>query len=154
MDLLAELQHLTYTLRTTPLAGVQLGEGLRDHTRRLTREAGLEVDLRLPESLQTVGGLAGTFLFRIVQEALVNARRHAGASRVTVDLHDHGTEVLGVIADDGRGFEPARFLTQPSNRFGIRGMKERAELLGGSFEVESSPGKGTRIRLRLPLDDR
>jgi PAS domain S-box-containing protein len=93
----------------------------------------------LPPLLQTT-------VYRVLQEALTNVARHAGARSVSVRLvRDEATVELGV-QDDGAGFEPG-----DGGRLGLRGMRERAALLGGSVEVESQPGAGTTITAYLPV---
>ena len=90
--------------------------------------------------------LLQTTVYRVLQEALTNVARHAGARSVSVRLvRDEATVELRV-QDDGTGFEPG-----DGGRLGLRGMRERAALLGGSLEVESQPGAGTTIRARLPV---
>jgi signal transduction histidine kinase len=82
---------------------------------------------------------------RVVQEALTNARRHSGAERVSVALRRDGGDLVAEISDDGRGFDP-----QSSSGVGLSSMRERAAALGGRLEVESEPGHGTAVRLRVP----
>ncbi len=85
-------------------------------------------------------------LYRITQEALTNAVKHAAASRVTIDVSESGGAIHVTVVDDGGGFDPA----EPSAGFGLAGMRERVELLGGELEIRSSPG-GTRVAAALPL---
>jgi signal transduction histidine kinase len=89
-------------------------------------------------------------LVRIVQEALANVRKHAQAANATVRLAlDDG--VLAIeVADDGRGFDPGLERRTGWPRFGLQTMRERAQALGGRFELESKPGAGTRVRVTLP----
>jgi signal transduction histidine kinase len=89
-------------------------------------------------------------LYRICQEALTNVGRHAGAGRVTVWLVATPDRVRLVVQDDGRGFDASGV---PEDRHGIVGMRERAAVLGGAFEVHSSPGAGTRIEATVPLEE-
>jgi two-component system NarL family sensor kinase len=87
-------------------------------------------------------------LYRIAQEALQNALNHANAARVHLRLEASPDGVRLAVEDDGRGFEIAEKST--ASRFGLVGMRERARLLGGSFQIESSPGAGTRITAEVP----
>lgn len=90
-------------------------------------------------------------LLRAAQEGLANARRHAAASRVTLTLTYFDDEVVLDVIDDGRGFDPTALAAPgPGGGHGLRGMRERAEALGGRFEVEGQPGEGTAIALALP----
>jgi signal transduction histidine kinase len=86
-------------------------------------------------------------LYRVAQEALNNALKHAYASSVTVYLHQDERVVTLEIADDGTGFDP--IAARQRGGFGLRGMEERAARLGGKLRVQSSPGKGTRVRVEV-----
>lgn len=99
---------------------------LGDHTKRLDEERELAI-------------------YRVVQEALSNIVQHADASHVDVTL-EFGDVIVLTINDDGRGFDPS----EPTKRFGVIGMRERALLEGGILEIESSPGAGTTLRMEMP----
>jgi signal transduction histidine kinase len=87
-------------------------------------------------------------IFRIVQESLNNVEKHAQAKEVVVILQNTGGEIHVGISDDGKGFSPSQNL--PPLHIGIRGMKSRAAMLGGTLEISSEPGEGTMVQLRLP----
>ncbi|MGN6816104.1 MAG: GAF domain-containing sensor histidine kinase, partial [Solirubrobacterales bacterium] len=89
-------------------------------------------------------------VYRLVQEALTNVVKHAGASHVTVTAKETDGEIEIVIRDDGSGFDP----TATTGGRGLAGMRERIELLGGEIEVSSEPGRGTEIVARVPLQER
>ena len=106
-----------------------------------------EISLEMGEDLPSAPlGDFGTQLFRILQEALTNARRHSGARRVSVTLKLEGEDLLAEVSDDGQGFGPG---SVPG--VGMSSMRERATLIGGELEIESQPGQGTSVRLRVPL---
>jgi signal transduction histidine kinase len=86
-------------------------------------------------------------VYRLAQEALNNVLKHAHATRVSVRLAADGAGTLLEIADNGVGFEPS---ADGADGYGLPGMRERAERLGGTLEVESAPGKGTRVRVTIP----
>ncbi len=90
-------------------------------------------------------------LLRIVQEALTNVRRHSGASAVKVILTSGDHTVSVVVRDDGRGFDPTRVGRDGQQHLGLQTMRERAESVGGTLDIQSEPGQGTEIRLALPL---
>jgi PAS domain S-box-containing protein len=94
-------------------------------------------------------------VLRIAQEALTNAGKHAGAMRVQVSLTVESERLVLAVKDDGRGFNP-RGVSGPTRegRLGIYGMNERAALLGGTIRIKSRPGKGTEVRLELPVSSR
>lgn len=90
-------------------------------------------------------------LFRIAQEALRNVEKHSGATSATVELDFGENEVTLAVTDDGQGFLPAKNMSDliRSGKLGLVGMKERAELVGGTFELRSDPGGGTRVAVRV-----
>jgi signal transduction histidine kinase len=109
---------------------------------RLTTFAGIE---RLDSNRRTV-------LFRVAQEALTNVARHARASRVEVSLQKGPGCVRMQIQDDGRSFRVERVArARGTRRLGLLGMRERLEMVGGRFGVESAPGKGTTITAQIPI---
>ena len=91
-------------------------------------------------------------VYRIVSEALTNVARHAGAGQISVSLRVRDQHVVTRIEDDGVGFDAAGWFSSPRGRhsLGLTGMRERAELLGGQFEITSQPGRGTKIWVKLP----
>lgn len=99
-----------------------------------------------------VDDLVATAAYRIAQEALTNVARHAFATRVRIDLQVKSGVLTLSVSDNGRGFEPQKLAE--SDCLGLAGMRERAGLLGGFLEMQSKPGKGTRVLFRLPLDER
>ncbi len=88
-------------------------------------------------------------LYRMAQEALTNATKHASPKAVSILIHRNPTEVRLVIEDDGKGFDASEILSEA--QLGLVGMRERAHLIGGSMTVESSPGNGTTICVSVPL---
>jgi two-component system NarL family sensor kinase len=111
------------------------------------RRYGLEVRLAI-ERVELPPELAND-LFRIAQEAVVNAGRHAEASRVELSLRTVDSQVELRVADDGKGFDGARPASEPGH-LGLQSMRERAELMDGELEIESSD-RGTRVLVRAPL---
>lgn len=93
-------------------------------------------------------------LMRIVQEALTNVRKHARASTATVRFERIGDHLLSTIGDDGQGFDVVRLASDGRARFGLETMRERAEAVGGSVEIEAERGRGTTIRVRIPATER
>jgi signal transduction histidine kinase len=91
-------------------------------------------------------GEAGIELLRVVQEALTNARRHSGAHNILVSLGLDGAEMIAEVSDDGRGFA-----SDVPAGVGLRSMRERTAALGGKLEVRSEPGKGTQVRMQVPI---
>jgi signal transduction histidine kinase len=104
---------------------------------------------RLPTGLETT-------LYRITQEALTNVLRHAKAKRVGVILERRPDHVLLIVEDDGRGFDAQAALKAPGahGRLGLLGMQERVILANGTIEIESTPGAGTTVFVRIPLESK
>jgi signal transduction histidine kinase len=105
----------------------------------LAYEQGRERERHIPE--------IETAMYRIVQEALTNAAKHGHAKRAVVELHDDAAEVHLSVRDDGSGFDPS----EHSDGFGLLGMNERVQLLEGTLDIDSSPGSGTTVRARFPI---
>jgi signal transduction histidine kinase len=97
-----------------------------------------------------ISGIGATAAYRIVQEALTNVTRHAAATQVRVSLEPKKGMVTLAVADNGRGFDLQEIAA--SECLGLAGMRERAGLLGGSLEIRSRPGKGTKVCFKLPAD--
>ena len=103
-------------------------------------------------SEETLPGDLETSLYRILQEALNNILKHASAKNVSVLYHRSTTGISLIIEDDGCGFNTDIALRGPgAGGLGVVGMRERAELLGGTLDVESFPGKGTTVVCRVPF---
>jgi len=113
----------------------------------------LEVELDASTGLEELNGVQRTALYRVVQQALANVAQHAHARHVTVTFSRVGEVVEAAIHDDGKSFDVKRALsvTRRNARLGLIGMRERVEMLGGVFCVESAPGRGTTISARVPL---
>jgi signal transduction histidine kinase len=89
--------------------------------------------------------------YQTAREALRNALKHSGASRISVSLRRVGDDIRLEVADDGRGFSQAS--VDKAQHFGLALMRERIELAGGALGIDTSPGSGTRIMVRLPSED-
>lgn len=92
-----------------------------------------------------------TSAFRIAQEAVTNVLRHASARNVWVSLATRPPDLELSVRDDGRGFDLALQRRSPPASFGLSGMEERVRLVGGQFEIRTSPGAGTEVRARFPV---
>ncbi|MGH9131844.1 MAG: GAF domain-containing sensor histidine kinase [Acidimicrobiales bacterium] len=136
-------------LRPSVLDDLGLGASLESLVRTLAVG-----DSAVTVSECTIEPHVATTLYRIAQEALQNVSKHSGASRVRVDLYQRGSDAVLEVSDDGRGFEPdlaARTFGSAPTTYGLAGMRERAELIGGRLEVFSRPGgEGTRVRAVVP----
>jgi signal transduction histidine kinase len=150
----ADVREAILGLRLSP--GPQRGflEALREYLRRWEEQSEVAVDLTLSPpgaTLQRLGAVAELQLLRIVQEALANVRKHAAARRVCVLLAERDGIIEATVQDDGRGFDPAHPGGDGFPRFGLSTMRERAEAVGGTLQVVSAPGDGTRVTACIPI---
>ena len=129
--------------------------GLRDAiewlVRQFTENTGIPVQSVIPDADITASEQVTNCIFRAYQEAFTNITRYAHAGRVATSLSIEENSIIVTIEDDGVGFDLGSVI--PGKSFGILGMKERVISLGGVFELDSSPGKGTKIVLRLPVNN-
>jgi two-component system, NarL family, sensor kinase len=144
---LEEARRSVLDLRAAPLEGRPLSEALRDLVKRWEVETGISARYRAVNGSRPLPPRVEAALYRICQEALTNVARHAGASRVSVQLVATPEQVRLVVEDNGQGFDAAEV---PEDRHGLVGMKERAEMLGGTLEVQSDAG--IRIEAMVALE--
>jgi len=145
---LEELRAVVFELRPASLEAEGLGQVLRKHVEVLRRVSGSAIELRVAAP-PALGPAAAGQVFRIAQEALQNALRHAAAGRIEVRLGNGGGRLALSVTDDGRGFD----VSAPGvrgRRLGLTSMEERAVELGGVLAIESRPGAGTTVRLDVP----
>ncbi|MCC2629485.1 MAG: sensor signal transduction histidine kinase [Thermomicrobiales bacterium] len=129
-------------------------ETLQDYLDRWQGQSEVTVELQRspPEYDPGLAPMSEVQLLRIIQEALSNVRKHAKARRAWVRLQPAGAGVEVVIEDDGVGFDPDGLRRSDLPRFGMTTMRERAEAVGGTFEVAAVPGAGTRVIVHLPAE--
>jgi signal transduction histidine kinase len=152
MRTLEELHRLIFDLRPSVLDDLGLLSAIRWYAERHLEPLGIAVqfeasgfDRRLMPELETA-------LFRVAQEAITNIAKHANADTVLIQCLERDGRVVIEIEDDGKGFSPAS-LPPPAARergLGLLGMRERVELFGGTIEIDSAPGRGTRIAVGVP----
>lgn len=136
-------------LRPFALDSFGLGDAVGDLVAAWrTRHTGVAIQLQVAEALPELGAVQSICAYRIVQEALTNAIRHAAATQITVSVGFEADELIVRVSDDGAGL-PADW--ERSGHYGVRGMRERAVASGGSLQLISQPGKGTQVVARLPL---
>jgi len=133
----------------------EIVEGLAVQHETLTDQV---VELELPPDLGDCALPTKIAIYRILQEALANGHRHSGASRqrLRVARRDNGIELT--VTDDGTGFDPQRVLAREEDvgveggHFGLRGIQDRVEMLGGTLTIDSAPGRGTSLSVVLPAE--
>jgi len=144
---LQDVRALAVELRPSALDDFGLGPAVERLAQTFGERSGISttvethLDDRLPPELETT-------LYRVVQEALSNVVKHAGAERVSIVLAQRGSGVAATIDDDGQGFDES--LIRP-DALGLTGMRERLALVGGTLEIESAPGSGTTVAARVPV---
>lgn len=144
-----EVRRFMYDLRPPALAQQGVGPAVESHCQRLAGRFGMkiEVDWQADSALLPSHDTA---VFRIVQEALQNVVKHAQATDVRVCATETDQFLEVSVTDNGMGFEPERARSLDPNRFGLAGMRARAQQIGASLEVTSTPERGTTILLRVP----
>ena len=148
-DVFAELRTLVFELRPASLDADGLVAAVRKHLDVVGRAHGVGVRVTV-QGERALPAHTEQQLFRIVQEAVTNVVRHAGAGLVQVDVAFGDGAVSVTVADDGVGFD-AQARAIRSRRLGLTSMRERARSLGGRLDVDSAPGRGTTVRVVVPL---
>jgi len=139
-------------LRPAVLDDLGLIPALHSFMKLFTARTGVRIHLTAFAGVEELDISRRTTLFRIAQEALTNVGRHAHASRAEVLIQKLPDGVCMKIKDNGKSFQVDRVLLKGGKRLGLIGMRERLEMVGGHFEIESTPGQGTTITAQLPLD--
>lgn len=144
------VRELAMGLRPSMLDDLGLAPALKWQAREVSRHTGIDVDIRINEPLDGLPDEHRTCLYRVVQESLTNCVRHSGARHVTVNLGSESPTgpICLTVQDDGSGFVPNDSMAKG---LGLIGMEERVRELGGSMMIQSVPGTGTTLRVRLPL---
>jgi signal transduction histidine kinase len=144
-----DIRQLSHDLHPPVLQEAGLPEAVRGYCEQFSTSSGIPVACDADEGVRDLSRGAALALFRIVQEALGNAAKHAHAKRITVRLTRSADDVSLAVSDDGAGFDPGQLGT--SGGLGLIMMRERAGQLNGRFEFESAPGRGTTIRVVIPF---
>lgn len=139
-------------LRPAVLDDLGLIPALHTFIKTFIERTGVHTRLTAFAGVEQLDTAKRTALFRVAQEALTNVARHAQASRVMVSIQKRADCICMKIKDDGKAFQARQILVgRGGKRLGLLGMRERLEMVGGSFQVKSAPGKGTIIYARIPL---
>jgi len=141
-------------LRPTMLDDLGLVPALHAFMKEFTKQTGIHIRFTTFSSgrINLLNNATRTVLYRVGQEALTNVARHAQASRVEVSFEKLPNAICLIIKDNGKSFQAQQVMRAKRNtRLGLIGMRERLEMVGGSFSIASSPGKGTTVRAQIPL---
>ncbi|HEX8684795.1 MAG TPA: GAF domain-containing sensor histidine kinase [Ardenticatenaceae bacterium] len=149
-----ESRTLLFELRPVVLETQGLGAALHTYIERLNKDEKLaRVTLDLPADIPELSGNVARTLFAIIQEAVGNARKHAEATEIAIRAHQSGEHLFFVVEDDGLGFDVSKMQAnyETSGSLGMINMRERAALIDGEWRIESAPGAGTCMTIRVPL---
>jgi len=143
------VQRISSELRPSVLDDLGLFAAIEYETQAFEERTGIECELSIPENPPAVGKAAATAIYRMVQEALTNVARHSRATRAQIQVAAEAGDLLLEISDNGQGIQDEGTRNQSS--LGLLGIRERIEALGGNVQWVSPAGKGTRVRVRIPL---
>jgi len=143
----SEVRRIAYELRPTLLDDLGLEAALERYAHDVEQRAGIDVTVSVGIGDERLDPEIETVVYRIAQEAMTNAMKYAGASEISIGLHNADGSVHLVVSDNGRGFDLS---SVESNGLGLLGMRERAELVGGKLSVRSEQGAGTTVELEVP----
>ncbi len=148
-----EARQAIFGLRSMVARSLGLAPTLTEYLHDWSRQTGISVDLKVePEETMALPPVVEVQLIRIIQEAMANIRKHAGAKCVLVSIERDREFARASIRDDGIGFDPPAISGAGRDRFGIETMRERAEAVGGKLTLSSRQGEGTTVEVQLPLD--
>ena len=152
-----DIGFLSWELRPTELDSLGLADAVKSFVREWSRQHGIETNFHFgpapgEKGRADIPAEVEVNLYRIVQEALNNVLKHAAATNVSVVLNIRKGDISLTVEDDGKGFDPggAGQTNDTHHGFGLTGMRERVELIKGSMDIESEPGRGTAILIRVP----
>ena len=148
------VRRFAYNLRPSVLDDLGLVPCLDSFMTRFMKETGIRLSLTAFAEVEKLSSAKRTALYRVAQEALANVARHAQASKVEASIQRLPKAVGMDIGDNGKGFELKRGLfVSKCKRLGLLGIRERVEMVGGKFAIESAPGKGTSIHAQIPFNN-
>ncbi|HLK50065.1 MAG TPA: two-component regulator propeller domain-containing protein [Bryobacteraceae bacterium] len=148
---LTEARRSVMDLRSTALADRDLAAALESDVRNWTASSGVNIEIHITGGFQKLPEDMEHNLLRIAQEAVTNASKHAQASRIEVKLERTAKAVNLKVIDNGCGFQADDAFAGMGGHFGLIGIRERAERIGGEFRLESQPGAGTEVEVTVPL---
>ena len=148
----SEIRRMSYHLHPTLLSDLGLEPALNLYLSEIRKHSDLDIDFKIIGFDRRINADMETVLYRFSQETLTNALKHSGAENYTLAIIKSYPRIIFVAEDDGIGFD-AEIIGKDQRSLGLLGMRERISLLKGSFLLRTSPGKGTRIRIEIPLDE-
>jgi two-component system sensor histidine kinase UhpB len=148
---LEEVRRIARELRPEMLEHLGLVSALTELSRKFSDQSGIRVDRRFAEALPPLSDEAEIAVYRVAQESLTNVARHADATQVEMTLEPGVGSVVLCVADDGRGLPGGA--ASPNGQTGLRGMRERAILVGGALAIKRSHTGGVEVRLEVPAGE-
>ncbi len=148
---LTEARRSVMDLRASALEGQDLAAALKSGTRMWTAGSPVAVNVDVSGAEKPLPQEMEQHLLRIAQEAVTNVLKHAGASQIWIKLHMEARKLHLCIIDNGQGFDQQDVFASRGGHFGVLGMRERAERLGGELRLDSHPGEGTEVQVKVPL---
>ena len=153
--ILLDIRNMAVELRPTALDDLGLAAAVRKYVANFQERFGIMIGFQVDSGINELAADLSVTLYRIVQESLANAARHSGATAIEISLEMQPSQVLLRIADNGQGMPDGELeRAARANRLGIYGMRERVELCGGEFLLESKVGAGTIILVTIPLKNK
>jgi signal transduction histidine kinase len=146
----SEIRRVVHDLHPQILEGMGLAAASRRLLDEFAQQSGVSTQVTIDGDLTGLPPRTEAFAFRILQESVHNVASHAAASNVGMRLSASDQDLVIEVVDDGRGFDSSRAIS--NGHLGLRSMRQRAELLGGTLEIASVPGTGTTVRARLPVE--
>lgn len=145
-----DIRRLIYDLRPVAIDEIGLVAALAELLNRCQQEWRIPFEVNLPEGMDhDIGPAKQVALYRLVQEVTNNMKKHAEASKISVSMERTTSQLRIVISDDGKGFDPEQI---PTGHYGLIGMRERAEFLGGTLDISSKIGHGSTFTICVPLN--
>ena len=144
------VQNITEELRPLVLDDLGLVAAIESETEQFQNRTGIECELNLPTEDLHLEQSVSASVFRVFQEAMVNVLRHAGATKITINMDASNDRLVMIIKDNGKGITEEQVYAP--NAFGLMGMRERIHALGGSVEISGAQGKGVTVSVDIPLD--
>ena len=154
-DALVETRRIMSHLRPALLDDLGLVPALRSSLSELTSNANVDFELQISGEETRLDDSAEIVLFRVALEAVGNAVKHSSGTSVWLDIGFFPDHTELTVRDDGQGFDPAAVarIREEGRHLGLVGMRERTELLGGTFEIDSGAGRGTRLSVTIPRSE-
>lgn len=152
-NLIEDIRNLAFTLRPSILDDYGLDSALKKYIDKIMQHSKIKFDYQVINASENkrLQSYIETSLYRIAQEGISNILRHSNSTRASIILIYKNNEVLLLIEDDGIGFDLEKVLNEKRECLGLIGMRERVSLLEGSFKIDTSPGKGTSIQIKIPI---